>query len=141
MKKVNPTDDLSVKSIFFPNSHFFFFPGSLKKEERESVESASEEEQGESLDPEVRRLKWLKKKTDDDAKDSDDERDEKWKEKEEEIKRKQDQIKKGLERRLKKQYEEDGVTKNEERKVEYTADLIAKKLKEIVENRYLMVFY
>ena len=81
-------------------------------------------------------MKWLKKKTDDDAKDSDDERDEKWKEKEEEIKRKQDQIKKGLERRLiKKQYEEDGLTKTDEKKVEYTADLIAKKLKEIVENR------
>lgn len=80
-------------------------------------------------------MKWLKKKTDDDAKDSDDERDEKWKEKEEEIRRKQDQIKKGLERRLKKQYEEDGVTKTDEKKVEYTADLIAKKLKEIVENR------
>jgi len=36
---------------------------------------------------------------------------------------------------MKKLYEDEGILKSEERKIEYTAESISKKLKEIVENR------
>lgn len=92
-------------------------------------------------------MKWLKKTTDGQDKESDSEKEleDKRKKKDLEIKRKQEQIEKGRkkeeERRLKIQYEGEGVVKTEERKIEYTAEMIAKKLKEIVENRLFLKFF
>lgn len=75
----------------------------------------------------------------DKEKESDEELQEKRKEKELEIQRRKEQQAKGLEKKLKKQYEDEGTIKTEDKKVEYTAETIAKRLKEIVENRFKFI--
>lgn len=73
--------------------------------------------------------------TDDKEKESDEELEEKRKERDLEIARRKEQQAKGLEKKAKKQYEDEGVLKSDERKIEYTPESISKRLKEIVENR------
>lgn len=52
-------------------------------------------------------------------------------------------MEKGLKRKEeeKKKKEEGGTQKIEEKKIEYTSDLIIKKLKEIVENRFHSIIF
>ena len=82
-------------------------------------------------------MKWLKKKDVDSEEEDEKERVEKEKEKEKEVERKKKQLERGLDRKKQELKRKDlGASKADEKKIEFNMELITKKLKEIVENRF-----
>lgn len=100
-----------------------------------------EEIDSNETNPEIRRLKWLKKKDVDSEEEDEKERVEKEKEKEKEVERKKKQLERGLDRKKQELKKKDlGASKADEKKVEFNLEIITKKLKEIVENRLPFLF-